>query len=150
MNEIAELRSPSDKTGGIVYFARMLSKIRLHLGGRLPIDYQPNLGKGFDESCVTFLEVYYNYLVERVKQGGSDEEILEWCFENGGRPSENEIFVWNEFMRKRGWNDEVTPMLERRKREAGMSDRAEIQTMFDFIDADEDRPVRRNNATGPA
>ncbi len=43
-------------------------------------------------------------------------------------------------MRKRGWNDEVSETLTRRKKEAGMGDRADIQTMFDFIDADEGRP----------
>ena len=42
-------------------------------------------------------------------------------------------------MRKRGWNDEVSQILERRKREAGMSDRSDIQTTFQYIDADEGR-----------
>jgi hypothetical protein len=42
-------------------------------------------------------------------------------------------------MRKRGWNDDVSEMLTRRKREAGMERRAEIETMFQFIDADEGR-----------
>jgi hypothetical protein len=44
-------------------------------------------------------------------------------------------------MRKRGWNDDVTPTLNRRKKEEGMEDRAEIVTMFQFIDADEGRPI---------
>jgi Domain of unknown function (DUF5069) len=117
----------------------MLAKIRTHARGELPPDYQPNLGKGFDKSCVNFLRVNYNELVERVKQGGSDEELLEWCFSQGHRPSAEEIFVWDEFMRKRGWNDELTEILLRRKKESGMSDRDEIKTMFDFIDADEGR-----------
>ena len=42
-------------------------------------------------------------------------------------------------MRKRGWNDEVSEVLNRRKREADMSDRADILTSFQFIDADEGR-----------
>jgi hypothetical protein len=42
-------------------------------------------------------------------------------------------------MRKRGWNDEVSETLKRRKAEAGMTDRADIQTAFQFIDADEGR-----------
>ena len=33
----------------------------------------------------------------------------------------------------------ITPTLERRKREAGLQDRADIETMFQFIDADEGR-----------
>lgn len=133
------LRSPSDKLGGLFYFARMLDKIRLHARDALPGDYHGNLGKGFDELCANFLRIDYEQLVQRVKQGGTDEEILRWCFENGRRPNENDTYVWNEFMRKRGWNDEISEALERRKREAGMTGRSDIQTSFQFIDADEGR-----------
>jgi gluconokinase len=117
----------------------MLDKIRLHAKGELLPDYHANLGKGFDEKCVKFLRVDYDELVERAKQGGTDEAILEWCFTAGRQPSEDDIYAWNEFMRKRGWNDEVSDMVERRKAEAGMSDRSDIQTSFQFIDADEGR-----------
>ena len=44
-------------------------------------------------------------------------------------------------MRRRGWNDEATEAFNRRKRESGLSDRDDIRTMFDYIDADERRPV---------
>jgi Domain of unknown function (DUF5069) len=133
------LRSPSKKVGGLFYFGRMLDKIRLHAKGDLPPDYHANLGKGFDEKCVRFLRVNYGELVHRMKQGGADEEILQWCFDVGRRPTEDDIYVWNEFMRKRGWNDEVSEILNRRKREGGMADRSDIQTSFQFIDADEGR-----------
>jgi hypothetical protein len=136
------LRSPSEKVGGLFYFGRMLDKIRLHAKGELPPDYHANLGKGFDEKCANFLRINYDELVERVKRGGMDEEILQWCLENGRRPDETDVYVWNEFMRKRGWNDEVSQILKRRKREAGMTDRSEIQTSFQFIDADEGRLPR--------
>lgn len=135
------LRSPAAKTGGIYHFGRMLDKIRLHRQGRLPPEYQPNLGKGFDRSCAAFLNVDYADLVDRANLGGTDQEILEWCFEKGRRPSEREIHMWNEFLRKLGWNDEVTSTLERRKREAGLENRSDIQTMFQFIDADEGRSL---------
>ena len=133
------LRSPTEKVGGLFYFGRMLDKIRLHAKGELPSDYHENLGKGFDEKCVKFLRVDYDQLVERVNKGGADQEILNWCFKNGREPSEDDIYVWNEFMRKRGWNDEVSEMVTRRKAEAGMTDRSDIQTSFQFIDADEGR-----------
>ncbi len=133
------LRSPFEKVGGLFYFGRMLDKIRLHAKGELPPDYHENLGKGFDEKCVTFLRIKYHQLTEYVKRGGSDEEILQWCFSVGRKPSENDVYVWNEFMRKRGWNDEVSETLERRKKDAGMSDRSDIETAFKFIDADEGR-----------
>ena len=132
-------RSPSEKVGGLFYFGRMLDKIRLHAKSELPSDYHANLGKGFDEKCVKFLRVDYDELLERVKQGGTDDEILKWCFAVGRKPTEDDIYVWNEFMRKRGWNDEVSEMVIRRKTEAGMTDRSDIQTSFQFIDADEGR-----------
>jgi gluconokinase len=47
--------------------------------------------------------------------------------------------MWNEFMRKFGWRDHAAEILARRKREAGMENQAEIETMFQFIDADEGR-----------
>ena len=133
------LRSPYEKVGGLFYFGRMLDKIRQHSKGDLPSEYHANLGKGFDEKCVRLLRVIYDQLVKRVKGGGTDEEILQWCFTVGRKPSEDDIYVWNEFMRKRGWNDEVSEILKRRKAEAGMTDRADIQTAFQFIDADEGR-----------
>ena len=143
------LRSPSVKVGGIVYFGRLLDKIRQHTKGQLPSDYQANLGRGFDSSCIKFLRIDYNRLMDRVKEGGSDEEILQWCFGNGYRPSDDEVYVWNEFMRKRGWNDELSEILKRRKKEAGMAGRSEIQTMFTFIDADEGRLLVGNQKLQP-
>jgi len=133
------LRSPSEKMGDLFYFGRMVDKIRLHAQGELPSDYHANLGKGFDEKCTNFLRINYERLVQRVNRGGTDEEILHWCFDHGRRPDENDVYVWNEFMRKRGWNDEVSEILQRRKKEAGMMDRLDIQTAFQFIDADEGR-----------
>lgn len=135
------VRSPAAKVHGIVYFGRMIDKIRVHADGKLPPEYQANLGKGFDANCITFLRVDYYQLVERVRQGGSDEDILGWCFEHGRAPSSDEVQVWNDFMRKRGWNDEVTEFLTRRKKEAGMAGRSEIKTMFEFIDVDEGRSL---------
>jgi Domain of unknown function (DUF5069) len=135
------VRSPGAKVGGLVYFGRMLDKIRVHAKGELPDEYQPNLGKRFDRWCVDLLRIDYGELVERMKEGGTDEEILDWCFAKGRKPVDGEIHVWNEFMRKRGWNDEVSETLTRRKKEAGMAGRSEIRTMFDFIDNDEGRTL---------
>ena len=132
-------RSPAAKVDGLVYFGRMLDKIRLHANGDLPAEYQPNLGKKFDQYCCDLLGVEYDGLVDRTKQGGADEEILHWCFAKGRKPSEHEMHVWNEFMRKRCWKDDASEILALRKHEAGMDDRSDIETMFQFIDADEGR-----------
>jgi len=134
------LRSSYEKVGGIVFFGRMLDKIRLHGAGRLPPGY--NLGTAdwtwFDARCTRFLGVAYPALVERVLRGGSDEEILEWCFRQGRRPGEEEIEVWNGFMLTRGWRDRSSDELAEVKRRRGFGQRDDIQTWFDFHRADEE------------
>jgi gluconokinase len=141
---VPNLRSPSEKTGGIYYFGRMIDKIRLHAANLLPAEYVGNLGSGFDGRALSFLWIEYPSLVDRVKQGGTDEEILEWAFTQGRRPNSEEIEVWNEFMRKRGWNDEASERIEQRKAESGFASRTDIQTFFDYIDLDEGRDPRAN------
>jgi len=58
--EIHGLRSPYEIVGGIVYFGRMIDKIRLHAAEMLPSGYQPLLGsanaRSFDGSCCRFLQ----------------------------------------------------------------------------------------------
>ena len=133
--KVPGLRSSYEKVGGIVFFGRMLDKIRLHAQGKLPADY--NLGSGFDGRCVRFLRVDYDALVKRTLEGGTDEEILEWCYQNGRRPNEEEIFIWNTFLTKRGWRDEVSEELSLDKEKRGFGHRDDIQTFFDFHKADE-------------
>jgi len=97
---------------------------------------------------VDFLHASYEELANRVVEGLDDTDALEWSFATGRKPAEDEIVIWNEFMRKRGWNDEATEILNRRKRESGLWDRDDIRTMFDYIDADEGRPVRMEEGSG--
>jgi gluconokinase len=134
-------KSPKEMTKGMMYFPRMIDKIRLHGCGELHEDYQPNFGAPgtADSACCNFLRVHHRDLCERVKQGGSDEEIIEWCFEKGRRLNEGDLFVWNGFASKLGWRDKVTPLLEQRKKEFGIPDRADIVTIPDLIDFDEKR-----------
>ncbi len=136
---VPNLRSPFGQVGGLSYFGRMIDKIRLHAAGQLPPEYHANLGGGFDERAVHFLWIEYAALAERVKEGGTDEEILAWAFTQGRKPNAEEIEVWNEFMRKRGWNDEASARLATRKAESGFENRADIQTFFAYIDLDEGR-----------
>jgi gluconokinase len=133
--KIPGLRSSYEKVGGIVFFARMLDKIRLHAQGKLPSDY--NRGTGFDGRCIRFLQIHYEALVQRTLLGGTDEEVLEWCFQKGRRPSEEDIFVWNAFMTKRGWRDDASDWLKEQKVKRGFASRDDIQTAFDFHKADE-------------
>jgi gluconokinase len=131
--------SAYQETLGMIYFARMLDKIRLHAAGNLREDFCDNLGTGFDGRCAGFLQVDYAKLTERVLQGGTDEEILNWCFENGRPLTENDIFIWNQYLKKVGWNDATSETLVRRKKESGLENRDEIQTMAEYFEYDEGR-----------
>jgi hypothetical protein len=139
--KVPGLRSAYDEVGGIVYFGRMLDKIRLQARGALPAGY--NVGTkewyDFDSRCTRFLGVKYAPLRKRALQGGSDLQILRWCFRHGRKPSAEEIEIWNTFMRKRGWRDSSSPGLEHDKRAAGLAKRADLVTWFDLFDADEGR-----------
>ena len=132
--KIPGLRSDDEKVGGIVFFGRMLDKARLKAAGRLPADYYTGTANRthFDARCTRFLRVDYDALVARLLRGASDEEMLEWCFQQGHRPTEEEIEVWNGFMTKRGWRDAGSEELEKAKRDRGFGDRAEVQTWFDL------------------
>ena len=142
------LRSPCDKVGGLVYFGRMVDQIRAHANGELPAEYQANLGKGLDEHCVNFLGIGYNLVVQFVNEGLSDGAILQSCFGMGNRPSEAEMYMWNEFMLKRGWHDDATRTLKQLKREEGLTARSEIETIFQLIDVAEGRAPHTNRYDG--
>jgi len=139
--KIPGLRSAHDEVGGIVYFGRMLDKIRLKAEGTLPRDY--NVGTkhwyDFDSRCTRFLGIRYGALKQRTLRGGSDREILRWCFKAGRKPGKEEIEIWNTFMRKRGWNDPSTDGLRAAMAKAGLADAASIVTWFDLFDAEEQR-----------
>ena len=134
--KIPGLRHSSVQVGGIVFFGRMLDKIRLHAQGKLPSDYKR--GTGTDLRVCKFLHVEHPALAGRVLAGGSDDELLEWCFAHGRKPNEDEIFMFNAFLTKRGWRDNQTAELEQMKFKRGFAHRADIQTFFDFHKADEE------------
>lgn len=133
-------RSPYDAVGGLVYFARMLDKIRLRASGELPEAYHPFLGCGFDGRCLNLLGVQYEDVRQQVFAGRSDEEVLAWCREHGRKPTDEDIETWSGFMQKRGWRDDASERVAFRLKEAGLERfDAQAVTMFDFIDLDEGR-----------
>lgn len=133
------------ETKGVIFFARMLEKLRLKEQGQLAPDYNlvgRDVWDCFDARFCRFFGVDPQRLIERARQGGSNEEILEWCFENFGRLDAEKIEFWNNFIRKRGWFDESSDELEETKRAHGLGDRADIQTWIDYHDVDEGRTPR--------
>src|SRR5437660_7274756 len=124
------------ETKGLIYFARMLDKIRLKAAGKLSPGYFSGVEDPthFDARCTRFLGVNYDELVARTLQGGSDEEILDWCFASGRKPGEEEVVIWNSFISKRGCRDESSAELEAAKERSDSVDRDDIQTWSDVND----------------
>ena len=135
-------RSPRDRVGGLCHFGRMLDKIRCHLRGELPEEYHPHFGLsiGLDGMLCGMLGIAHADLIERMRDGGTDEEILEWCYARGIRLNRTQVHVWNEFARKLGWNDRVAQFLSKVKAEDGTStETADLTTAFEVMDYREGR-----------
>jgi gluconokinase len=142
MPYVPGLRSCYSKVGRLVYFGRMLDKIRLHGAGKLPADYVANLGdahfNALDGRCCRFLGVPYAELKARTLQGGGDEEILGWAQARGIARTDEECHTWNRFILKLGWRDERSAVLPQRIRDSGLTGKP-IETVVDHIEYDEGR-----------
>jgi hypothetical protein len=132
-------RSPRDEIDGVIYFPRLCDKVRLHAAGRLSPEYHANLGSGMDLWTCQFLGVDYSPLADQIRAGKSDAEALAWANENGTPRPAHEQAWWSAFMKTRGFRDDLAERLAQRKAESGFTDRADIVTFMDYIDADEGR-----------
>ncbi len=131
--------SPRDEVHGYVYFARLCSKVRLHAEGKLDPEFHENMGKAMDLWTCQFLHVDYDKLRDVILNGATDPEALEWCWENGTRPNQQELEEWNSHMSNLGLHGDLKERLIFRKKESGWQNRDDIQTFFDYLDADDGR-----------
>ena len=141
-------RSPRERVGGLYHFGRMVDKIRCHLRGDLPEEYRRNFGLslGLDGMLCGMLGIEHADLIERMRDGGTDGEILEWCYARGTRLNRAQIHVWNEFARKLGWNDRAARLLAKTKVEDSSTvETCELLTAFELIDYREGRAQKPKN-----
>jgi gluconokinase len=147
MPAVPNLRSPYAKVGRLVYFGRMLDKIRLHAAGKLPPEYVANLGETkpffLDARLGRFLGVRYDELKARTLAGGADEEILAWAEARGIPRTDEDCANWNRFLTKLGWRDDRSAVLAQRVVESGLAGKG-VETIFDLIDHDEGRDPARD------
>ena len=131
--------SPAEEIDGLPYFPRLCAKVRLFADGTLRDDLHANLGTGMDLWTCQFFGVNYEDLAAVIRAGASDADALAWATTNGTPRAPHEFAWWRAFMKTRGFRDDMAPRLAQRKQEAGFQSRDDIQTFFDFIDADEGR-----------
>lgn len=140
MNDIIYPRSPREVMCGWTHLPRFIDKIRLHLAGKLPADYQPNLGKGFDGLWLETAGVEAGQFIEVVRHSITDGEVCDWVLKNVKKPDSVKAAHRARMLDyPRADDAEMQTRLRQRKSDAGLSDRDDIRTFVDFIDADEKR-----------
>jgi hypothetical protein len=132
-------RSPYAKLGGLVFLGRTIDKIRLKKSGELRPDFYELMGKGLDGRIMDYLGLDYAKFTELVLGGATDEECVAYCAANGRNLSENALVIWNDFASKRGTNDSASSALEKFKAGSGLSHRADLTTIFEYMEVDEGR-----------
>jgi len=137
-------RSPKVRLGDIAHLGRMIDKIRLRHAGQIQ-DYN-YLTVGFDRYLLDFLELDGSAFEQRVHEGETDAEILDWVHAHMRSCSQEEIAQWNQRIETGGPMDEAgTARFQQRlkdvakKRGVPVSTLPHINTWADAIDLDEDR-----------
>jgi uncharacterized protein DUF5069 len=140
MSEIIYPRSPRETMCGWMHLPRFVDKIRLHLAGKLHRDYQDNFCKGFDGLWLETAGVDAQQIIAIVRGSVTDGEVCDWVLKNV-RKAESVKNAHRERMLNYPKRDDAAMQarLKMRKEQAGLSDRTDIQTFVDFIDADEKR-----------
>lgn len=125
---------------GWMHLPRLIDKIRLHLAGKLPPDYQRNYGKGFDGLWLESAGIELDDLEKVVKESITDGQVADWIRRKVNK-TEAEKQAHAEKMMSNPPADDVAGQarLRLRKEQAGLEKRDDIRTFVDFIDADEKR-----------
>jgi len=140
MSDIIYPRSPRETMCGWMHLPRYIDKIRLHLAGKLHPDYQPNLGKGFDERWLKAAGLTHEQFVDVVKNSITDGQVCDWVFKNGKKSdAEKGAHAQGMLNYPRPDDAEGQARLKMRKEQAGIAHRDDIRCFVDFIDADEKR-----------
>ena len=140
MSNIIYPRSPRETMDGWSYLPRYVDKIRLHLAGKLPADYQENLGKGFDGMWLKAAGLTHEQMMDVVKNSITDGEVCDWVLRNVKRADSVKTAHRERMFNYPKKDDaEMQARLKMRKEQAGLAHRDDIQCFVDFIDADEKR-----------
>ena len=144
--EIARsLRSPRETMDGWAHLPRYIDKIRLHLAGLLPPDYEELFGDQSDKHWLEAAGVAHAQMIEAVRGTLTDGQVCDWVRTHVVRGDEVKAKAADAILRYPLPGDTAgRERFERRKREYGLADRDDVQIRADLIDADEGRLRRAN------
>ena len=125
---------------GWMHLPRYIDKIRLHLAGKLPKDYQDNFGKGFDGAWLKAAGLTHEQFVQVVRNTTTDGEVCDWVRQNVNKTEADKKAHAEGMLNYPKADDQaLQDRLKMRKEQAGLSHRSDIKSFVDFIDADEKR-----------
>src|SRR4051794_41682951 len=78
MSDVIYPRSSREVMDGWMHLPRYVDKVRLHLAGKLHVDYQANYGKGFDGMWLKAAGVTHEQMVELVRNSVTDGQVCDW------------------------------------------------------------------------
>jgi uncharacterized protein DUF5069 len=119
--------------GGYVILPRMLDKGRAQLAGKAG-DYHFNCS--LDQRFASFAGVNTDDILQLLRQGKSDSEVLAWVRQHGKR-SDFEIVSWSQFQLQRGPSDNEGREFLSSTVESLAPHRDDVQTFFDLLDLDD-------------
>ncbi len=140
-----KVRSPFDKLAGCYHLARFTDKIRLHLAGALPEDYQLPLfhRRGVDGFFLNHFGLSKEELLAAVTASQNDADVAAW-FDSRIGPDDQKKSSWNEFSVNLGKPGQ--PMHETlawaKKKYNSQCDDPSIDSVFLSIEWDEGRIPR--------
>ncbi|MDW7649267.1 MAG: DUF5069 domain-containing protein [Nitrospiraceae bacterium] len=137
-------RSAKIRLGNIAHLGRMIDKVRLRQAGQIP-DYN-YLTVGFDRYLLDFLELDTPAFEQKVQDGGTDQDILDWVQAQMTNRTQEELARWNQRIEASGPMDEAAKRrfqqrLEdvAKKRGVSVATLPHVTAWSDLIELDEDR-----------
>ena len=130
-------RSARAKLGGYVILPRMLDKGRATINRK---NGEFHYDCPIDQHILNFLGLSGKALLQELKKGKGDGEILTWIKKNQKNKHQPwQIEVWSSYHEKRGpdSDQETATFFTGRLVELGAAKREDIKTWFDLLDVDD-------------
>ena len=126
-------RSPRVKLGGYVILPRMLDKGRAQLAGKAG---EYHFACPLDQRLLSFTGLSAEEILNLLKQGKSDTEVLAWIRERLNQ-NEWEIAAWSEYQNRRGPSDNESREHFNESIQKLAPDRDDLVTWFDLLEIDD-------------
>jgi hypothetical protein len=128
-------RSPRVRLGGYAILPRMLDKARALLAGQQG-DYK--YGSPLDQHFFQFTGISRDALLEQVKTGAGDWEVLQWVNANAtAKHAAHEIRAWSAYLETMPIGDAEDLEWFAAQAKRLNPARTDLQTGMDYLDADD-------------